>query len=256
MVRKAILAAVALSGLAAPAFAFGGGAQPLLVETIAIDVDRWTHDETFPLRQLGGIGPQFNGYGLEGVKVEIGQLNPAGKVELLVNGQVVDSAFTANQHLVTLYPNPNADVFGQGVNTLQLRTVGWVEVGDIDLVVSHFGAPPVPPQPVCQSPERAINSDVNFTQLSLNTVFDLTQYPGCKIDSVTILANSALGGGQTSALVGGWQASAWTQVAAFPGQYTIDLWNDPATGANAQTVALNMMGFFDVQTVRLNLVAN
>lgn len=261
MVRNTFLAALGLIGAALPAYAAPGwNNQPQpLVQTIEIGVDRPAANETFPLRQLGGIGQQYNGRALHAVEVELNGSGPAAQVQLLVDGQVVDSAFTAGQQSVVLNPDPNDDVFGQQIQTLRLRTVGWVAIDDINVELWHQINLPQPqpqPQPVCQAVERQLNAEVRFTQLNLNDLFDLSLYPDCAIDSVTVTGNSAFGGGQASPLVNGWQGGNWTQFAAFPGQHTLDLWSDPVAGPNAQLVALNMMGLFNVQTVRLNLIAN
>ena len=257
MIRSALIAALLATCAVGPAMAFNGNNIQLvpLIEKVDISVDRFVSNETLPLRQLGNIGQQYAGRTLHAVKVEFHQFGPAGRVELLVNGQVVDAAFSAGQASVMLNPNANGDVFGQEIQTLQLRTVGVVSIDDVEVQIrQQFIPPQQPPQPVCQSVDRQLNAEIRFDQLNLNGLFDMAQYPGCEIDSVTIVGHSAIGGGQVMAEVNGWQASNWTQFSASMGQYTLDLWSDPETGVNAQQVVLNMLGFITVQSVRLNLV--
>lgn len=230
------------------------------IDTVSIDINRYISNEILPLRQLGGIGPHYNGRALRSVVVELANWSPAGQVQLLVNGQVVDSAYTGGKQEVELRPN-QADVFGQEIQTLQLRGVGAVLVDDVEINVlrqANWGNGSGGwQQPVaCQSIDRQVNTQVQFGQLNLNTLFNLSQYNGCRIGSVTFIGSTAAGRGQVAVTVNGTEATGRTQVASYPGQYTLSFWNQPAAGNNAPQLALNLMGNFSVQTVRLNLIRN
>ncbi len=237
------------------------------VDTINIGIDRYVGNEILPLRQLGGITPQYNGRTLRSVVVEINPWGPAAQLQLLVNGQVVDSGYTNGKQRVELRPG-QVNTFGP-IQTLQLRAIGFVSIDDIEVNVLRQasygpGQPgwgpnpwqPQPPQPVCRTIERHLNAQVRFSQLSLNNLFNLSQYQGCRIGSVSFVANTAQGQGQAAVSVNGVEATNRQQVAAHPGLYTLSFWNRPQVGGNAPQVALNLMGLFNVQTVRLNLVPN
>ena len=249
----------------------GGWNVPTQVDTINIGIDRYVGNEVLPLRQLGNITPQYNGRNLRSVVVEITPWGPPGQVQLLVNGQVVDAGYTNGKQRVELRPG-QLNTFGQEIQSLQLRTVGFVSIDDIEVAVERQagygpggpGAPgwgngpwqPQPPQPVCQTIERQLNTQVQFGQLSLNTLFNLSQYQGCRIGSVTFFASTAQGQGQAAVSVNGIEATNRQQVAAYPGLYTLNFWNRPQVGGNTPQIALNLMGRFNVQSVRLHLVRN
>jgi hypothetical protein len=261
MIRKTtspILAVIATIASISTAEALNS--QPALLQTIGIDVDRYAFNETLSLRTLGAIDAGYAGHALHQVIVDLNLGSAGGQVELLVDGQVVDSASTAGQQAVALQPSFAGLVFDQQFHTLELRTVGWVYIDDIDVAIfqpaSMPTTPPPPPATVCAPVERQVYTQLAFTQLSLNGLFDLSQYAGCRIDSVTVVARSATGLGQAAPLVNGWQAGDWTEFPSAPGQQTLDFWSDPAAGTGAPQLALSMLGLFTVDTVRLNLVAN
>lgn len=236
----------------------GGWNQQPQYQTISISIDRYVGNETLPLRQLGNIDQRYNGQTLRSVRVEINPWGQPGQVQLLVNGQVVAAGNTAGKQAVELRPG-QWDVFGSEIQTLQLRTVGFVSIDDVELTVSpaSYGPGGQPqPQPVCQTIERQLGSQVSFGQLNLNQLFNLGQYQGCRIGSVTFVANTAQGFGQAAVSVNGVEASNRQQVAAWPGTYTLNFWNQPGLGGNAPQIALNLMGQFTVHSVRLNLVRN
>lgn len=227
------------------------------VQTLVISIDRYVGNEILPLRQLGSIDHRYNGHALRSVRVKVHPWSPPAQVQLLVNGQVVDTAHTAGKQAVELRPG-HRDVFGQEIQTLQLRTVGLVSIEDIELSLVRPASwgPGGQPQPVCQPVERQIGAQVRFGQINLNQLFNLAQYPGCRIGSVTFVASTTQGFGQAAVTVNGVEASNRQQVAAWPGTYTLNFWNQPALGANTPQIALNLIGQFTVHTVRLNLVRN
>lgn len=234
------------------------------VDTITIDIDRYVSSETLPLRQLGGIGPAYNGRTLRSVVVDLNPWGPQAQVQLLVNGQVVDARATGGKQSVELHPG-QSDVFGQEIQTLQLRTVGYASIDDIEINIQRpnggggwNNGPGAgwQPQPNCTTLERTLNTQVRFSQIDLNNLFDLGRYNGCRIGSVSFVASTAAGFGNAALNVNGVEASSRQQVATNQGLYTLAFWNRPATGANAPQVALNLMGQFAVQSIRLNLVRN
>lgn len=234
------------------------------VDTVTIDIDRYVASETLPLRQLGNVGPQYNGRALRAVVVDLYPWGPQAQLQLLVNGQVVDTRSTGGKQSVELRPG-QADVFGQEIQTLQLRTVGYASIDTIDLTIDRPNGGGWngggwnggwQPQPNCVTIERTVNAQVRFSQIDLNQLFDLGRYNGCRIGSVTFVGQTALGYGQAALNVNGVEASSRAQVATSPGLYTLSFWNQPAIGANAPRVALNLMGQFAVQSIRLNLVRN
>lgn len=259
MNRKTTSAIIAtIATIASISTAEALNSPPALLQTVGIDLDRYAFNETLPLRSLGGIDSSYAGHALHQVVVDLNSGSAGGQVELVIDGQVVDSASTTGQQAVALQPSFAGLVFDQQFHTLELRTIGWVYIDDIDVAIFQPASVPTTPPPptTCAPVERQVYTPLAFTQLSLNGLFDLSQYAGCRIDSVTVVGRSATGNGQAAPLVNGWQAGDWTQFSSTPGQQTLDFWSDPAAGTGAPQLALSMLGLFTVDTVRLNLVAN
>ncbi|MEZ5668745.1 MAG: hypothetical protein R3F55_15150 [Alphaproteobacteria bacterium] len=287
-IAQALVLATALIGAAAPSFAHGagsnsggwnngggwsnngwnnnngggwnnngGGWNQQRLETVNISIDRIVGNETLPLRQMGNIGNQYNGRTLRSVTVELMPWGSAGQVQLVVNGQVVAAAYSAGKQRIELRPQ-GADTFGSEIQTLQLRTIGWVPIDDIALSIQggNGGGGGGWQQPVaCQTIERPLNTQVSFGQLDLNNLFNLAQFNGCRISSISLVASTAFGQGQVAGLVNGTEATNRQQVGTYPNQYTLTFWNQPTAGFNAPQLSLNLMGQFTIRAVRLNLVS-
>ena len=95
MVRTPTLVALCAAALATPTASALATWNDPQAEIIEIGIDRLVADEALPLHLLAGFGPQHAGRALQSIKVEIDPDTAWGSVQLVVDGQVIQTVGAA-----------------------------------------------------------------------------------------------------------------------------------------------------------------
>lgn len=104
-----------------------------------IYLGRQVVNETLGLRQLLGIGAQYDGSVVESVSIEVmGGGSYSSQIDLVVNGNSVDRAYSPSG-LIGLFPSQGS-VLGRDISTLRLRVSGAVYINSITVHLRGGGS--------------------------------------------------------------------------------------------------------------------
>lgn len=224
-------------------------------ETKRIYVGRNVFSETLHLRQLGGLGPQYQGYEVVAVRVNLQSTyyNNQAMVQLVTNGQVVATAYNPNYQAL-LYPQHRL-VLGQNAQTLQLAVSGTLFVDSVDVELRRAGYNPPPPPP--NYGERielnVYRSTFGSDRIDLTPMIDMYRYRGRAIESVQVTVNSRYNTGYVSLLINGYSMG---QAAINPGYSQVATYR-PAQpmviGQSANMIVLQNQGDLTIEHVTIVL---
>lgn len=162
-----------------------------------VHLGRYVTNDTLPLRQLAGLGREFQGYEVEAVRVATRPAGYYSNFELLVDGRIVASAAT-NGANVALRPFGPTQL-GWDVQSLRLRVQGTAYIDQIVVVLSAPGAVypgpgpgPVPPRPQPGPSQVTLPIHLNLQtsggndRIDLGRYVNLSRYPGYRVQSIQI----------------------------------------------------------------------
>lgn len=161
--------------------------QPQIV-TRTIFLNRIVTNEILPLRQLAGIGSEFNGFRLESVRLDVlGGIN-GSTAQLVVNNQV-EAGVVNPLGSIYLAPRTSREI-GYDLQGLALRVNGSLNMRQIDITLrGSFDRPDRPgedllvPVPVQR---RLIGND----RLEIGDYVNLDTYRGYRLVSLEVEAES------------------------------------------------------------------
>lgn len=163
-----------------------------------VHLGRYVTNDTLPLRQLAGLGREFQGYEVEAVRVATRPTGYYASFELLIDGRVTASA-ASNGANVALRPHGPTQL-GWDVQSLRLRVQGTAYIDRLVIVLSAPGGVypgpgpgprPVPPHPGGPS-QVTLPIHLNLQTSGANDHIDLgrfvnlSRYPGYRVQSIQI----------------------------------------------------------------------
>lgn len=189
-------------------------------ESKVIHLNRYITNETLPLRQLAGLGGQYQGYSVESVQVQSRPTGYRAHFDLLLNGRVEASA-PAGGPQVMLRPRGPTQL-GWDVQALRLRVQGTAFVDRIVITVVQDSRPgpgpgprpPVPPRPPTPPPhpgEIVVPLQVNYPvygngHIELGHYVNVQAYRGYQVMSVEVQGRPSYNNVLVDFLVNGYPA--------------------------------------------------
>lgn len=191
-------------------------------EVKRVYVSRNIYNETLALRQLGGIGQQYQGYEVTAVRVNLRPTyNTQTMLQLVSDGQVVATQYSSG-YQADLYPQ-RLLVLDQTARTLQLAINGNVFVDSVDIELRRGSGGYYPPPPgYGQNIEINVYRSVyGNDRIDLTPHIDMIRYRGRVIEQVLVRASSRYNMGLISLLINGFNmgqaqfSGGLTQVATY-----------------------------------------
>jgi len=164
-------------------------------------------ENTLRIRQILGINASHKGMTLKKVILVGSTAVGRGKATLIINGYEVDQAqVPAYEQRNALMPNPNENIIGDEVRTIQVKLQGRFQVSKLIAVLeeSRFGHGHTPRVQVLSQPVQ--QNFRNHSTLAVRSLLNLgRQFRGDKLTKVIMRAESAHGRGQATLLINGRQ---------------------------------------------------
>lgn len=150
--------------------------------------ERLTGQNTLKIKQILNIGQRFRGATLKKVILVAQTDRGRGKATLMINGyHVQQEQVGMYKSRITFFPNPNENIIGQEVRTIQIKLKGKFDVTKVVAVLEkkQQGHPD-------NSGQRQIAKRVNMSvyansMLSLSNIMDTTRRENKKIVDTVII---------------------------------------------------------------------
>lgn len=209
-------------------------------------------NQTIRLRELLGIGPQYRGYVVDSVLVDLRGATYNTNLSLMINGRIADSAYSPNYSAI-LYPQFE-DEIGSEVQSLELRIDG---VADIDSITVNLrrgnGYDHGNPANDVVVPVVVYRRLMGNDRLDLGQYVNLWNYQGYRLAGIELNARAVYGSASLDILVNGFNAfnPVWlNQYSApqllFPNQNLI-------IGRGADSIVLYSRGDIELNHINLRL---
>lgn len=221
--------------------------QPSVI-TRTIFIGRNVVNEVLPLRQLAGIGSEFQGYELESVRMNVLGGAYGTVAELLINNQVEDSLVNP---MGSVYLRPRySRTIGYDSQSLRLRVAGQLNVDRIDITLreTYQPGPGADVSLPIQLQRRMFNGD----RVDVSSYVDLWNYQGYRIQAIEIDGQAYYNNGTmidvlaNSFLVGSVMLDPYSSSVLYPT-------NSLVIGRNADSLVLIARGDALIRSVTLHL---
>lgn len=224
----------------------GGGRQ----ERKIIYLNRNVVNETLPLRQLAGIGPNYNGYTVESVVVDVRNLQ--GTLALISDGRELDRAYYSSGR-VELIPGYNAQL-GSEIRTLQLAVQGYADIESITVNLREGGSIGRPDRPgqAIDVPVYVSRRMYGNDRLDLIQYIDMYRYRGQRIQEIVIDATPVYNTALIDLLINGFNQGQTLQLDRYNSHQVIRPRN-AIIGQGADSIVLYTRGDLDIRRVTLRL---
>lgn len=223
-------------------------------EVKRIYIGRDIFNETLPLRQLAGIGREFNGWEVVSVRARTRPTNSGRTVAQLVSDNRVMATQINPGYQIDLRPQFRL-VLGQTAGTLQLGISGSTFIDTIEIELRRDGGgynPPPPPPGYGENIEINIYRSVfGSDRIDLTQYIDMYRYRGRVIEQVLVTATARYNVGFMDLLINGFNMGR----AQFSGGYsqiaTFRLNQHMVIGQGADSVVLYTQGDMTIEHVTI-----
>lgn len=229
----------------------GSGRQ----EQKIIYLSRSVVNETLHLRQLAGIGPNYNGYTVESVVIDLRGSGYNSSLSLIADGRVEDTAYSP-QGRVALHPRFRA-ILGQDIRTLQLDVRGLADIQSITVNLRDNSGYERPDRP--DRPGRGIDVPLYVNRrmygndrMDLTQYIDMYRYRGYRIQEIVIQATPVYNTALLDLLINGFNQGQTLQIDRYNSVHTIRPYN-AILGQGADSIVFYTRGDLDIQGVTLRL---
>lgn len=224
-------------------------------EQKVIYINRRVVDETLELRQLAGIGPNYRGFTVESVVVDIRGSGPRAEVSLLTDGRMEESAYSPQGRLI-LRPRFGA-VLGQDIRTLQLGVRGMAFVDSITINLRENGGGWGPGRPDRPGREQTVPLYVSRRmygndRLDLTQYIDMYRYRGMRIVAIDIEATPVFNTALIDVVINGFNQGPSLQVDRYRPMNSVYPQN-AVLGQGADSIVFYTRGDLDIRGVTLRL---
>jgi hypothetical protein len=264
--------------------------QPDLQDVRTVYIGRSVRNETLPLRQLAGLGSQYNGSEIISVTADTRPDSPGQTVVQLVADQRVVAVQGNPGYQINLFPNTRI-ILGQTARSLNLVVMGSTQIGTVRITIRRAGQypqPPPPPPPPGQNPppgtpyppyppypppgqnpppynpppqQGVLRVDLNVYRLTngndrvdLSQYVDLRRYLGFAVQSVEVTGSAQFQTSFVTLLVNGFDMGQQVQFTYNPQTLSIFVPQRPVIGQGADSLVLYTQGNMTIQHVTLVLV--
>lgn len=220
-----------------------------------IYLSRTVVNETLHLRQLAGIGPNYDGYIVESVVVDLRSND--GEIALIADGRELDRSNWTNR--VILYP-PFRTQLGVDIRTLQLSVRGFADIESITVNLREsdvIGRPDRPGRPGGPSPGMDVPVYVSRRmygndRLDLNQYVDLRAYRGHRIEEIIIDATPVYNNALLDLVINGFNQGPSMQIDRYNRSVNIRPYN-AVLGLGADSIVFYTRGDLDIRGITLRL---
>lgn len=236
-------------------FGNGGGLQGRQEQKI-IYLNRSVANETLPLRQLANIGPNYDGYTVESVVVDLRSSGYGASISLMADGRVEDAAYSP-QGSIALHPQFRA-VLGQDIRTLQLDVRGFADIQSITVNLRDGNTYNRPDRPDRYGQGMDLPLYVNRRmygndRLDLTQYIDMYRYSGYRIQEIVIEATPVYNTALLDLLINGFNQGQTLQIDRYSSRQSI-FPNNAILGQGADSIVLYTRGDLDIRNVTLRLI--
>lgn len=203
------------------------------------------------LRQILGIGGQYQGRRIEYVKLRARTDAGQGDAQLLVDGY--QSGYSQNVGTYTqdyyFYPDANNDVIGSEVATLVLRLQGRFTVESVAVKFAYGYNPPGYGQRMDAYVQRNF---MGQNSIPLTQFFDQYRVQGRRIRSVILTGSTAAGQGQATACHR-YGCSVPRTVGTYTSSYVLNDYAIDMSQQSIQDLRIDLRGNFYVDSISIEL---
>lgn len=211
---------------------------------------------TLHVKQLLHINAQHRGMTLEKIVLVGSTAAGRGKATLLVNGYQVDTQQVGKfEGRTVLFPNPNENIMGREVNTIQLKLNGRFHVSKLIAVLSGSSNTGRPQQRVQVFSEMIQQNYRGQSTLAVRKLLGLGQaHKGKKITKVIMKAESARGQGQAKLMINGMQVGMSQTVGKWIDTLKFDIPSyAQELGDEIRTLQIQLNGNIYVQSLKAHV---
>lgn len=222
-------------------------------EQKSIYLGRRFYNETLHLREMLGLGPQYRGYIVDSVIVDIRGASYNTNLYLMVNGRVADTAYSPD-YSVVLYPQFE-DELGDEVRSLQLRIEGVLDIDSITVNLRRSdrydrdpgaGRDIVVPIVLYQ---RLMGND----RLDLGQYVNLWNYHGYRLIGLELNARAVYGNASIEVLVNGFNLFNPIWLTQFSQNHMMFPNREIIIGQGAESIVIYSRGDIELNHVNLRL---
>lgn len=222
-------------------------------------IQRRVVNEELALRQLIGLGPNFEGYVVESVMVEVLGGDPRGQMNLMINGYSEDVS-VAPRGFVNLFPRRGLEL-GRDINTLRLRVHGWMDIRSITVNLrqgrgggGHGGGGVRPPDVrEIVVPVNVYQSLYGGARIDVAQYINLAQYRGMRIQAIDVEASARFQGTALDVFINGYIQNTLS-ISPYQQIHTIFPTGNAVIGYGADSIVLGARGELQIQRVFLRLM--
>lgn len=217
-----------------------------------IYLNRRVSNESLQLRQLAGIGEQYQGYEVESVEVDFRSSGYNAEVILLGDRRELDSMYSP-QGAVQLIPRYRT-VLGEDIRTLQLEIRANAQINSITINLRERDSYQQPGRPgrTIDVPLYVHRRLYGNDRLDLGMYLDMNRYRGYRIQAIEIEANAVYNVAMMDLLINGFNQGQTLQVDRYSRRQTVYPQN-AVIGQSASSIVLSTRGDMDVRGVTLKL---
>lgn len=239
---------------------YGGPGRGGWTEQKSVTIQRRVVNEELALRQLIGLGPNFEGYIVESVVVDVLGGDPRGQMNLMINGYSEDLS-VAPRGFVTLFPRRGLEL-GRDINTLRLRVHGWMDIRSITVNLrqgrgggGHGGGGGVRPPDVREIvvPVNVYQSLYGGARIDVAQYINLAQYRGMRIQAIDVEASARFQGTALDVFINGYIQNTLS-ISPYQQIHTIFPAGNAVIGYGADSIMLGARGELQIQRVFLRLM--
>lgn len=202
------------------------------------------------LRQLLGIDNRFNGYSIESVVVDVHGSTTNTRMDLLINNQIQESAYTPVGRMT--FHSLNPIVFGNGVRDAQTLDIGIAGLSDIDAITLNMIRPGTSPVQIVV-PLNVFKRMYGNDRIDLSQYLDLNKYRGMRVVSMDIAGRANAGNALLNIVIGNRSTVQGIAMSETQQAFTVNL-QDVVIGQAEDFISLLNNGDLNIDTVTLKLV--
>ncbi len=163
-------------------------------ETKYVYIGRSVYNESLPLRQLAGLGQQYQGWSVTNVRARTTPNSSTRTIVQLLADQRVVAQQVNPGYQINLYPQYEI-ILGNTVQRLQLFISGstYIDTIEIDVVRDGNGGGGYNPNPGYPNQTIQLNIQASLGQqgfIDLNNYINQNQYRGRRIDRIEVTARA------------------------------------------------------------------
>lgn len=209
-------------------------------------------NEVLHLRQLAGLGEQYNGYTVESVVLDVRASGPRAELSLLTDGRLEETVYSP-RGIVHLQPRFGT-VLGQDIRTLQLDVRGVADIQSItiNLVRGDRYDRPGRPGRTVDVPLYISRHLSGNDRLDITPYIDMNRYRGYKIEVLEVDASTFFGTSYIDVVINGFFQRPTLQVTRYSTRQALFPQN-AILGRGADSIVFYSRGDLDIHGVTLRL---